>query len=111
MKLDELENPIEASIVKNLVDALLSNGYEISLFDGAQYSVISSITRDTILSAMAVGPIDVLRLHAYDMNKSVHDSVGCIALIYGHDRDVIYDYTASEAIASIVEPIIQKYSI
>ena len=81
---------IEQQIIRRAVIDILGEGYNISLYDGGEFTVKRSIDLDLILNATQTTDGDMLKVYDGD------ELIGTVTLIYGNDgHDVIADYSLS----------------
>ena len=81
---------IEQQIIRRAVIDILGEGYNISLYDGGEFTVKRSIDLDLILNATQTTDGDILKVYDGD------ELIGTVTLIYGNDgHDVIADYSLS----------------
>jgi hypothetical protein len=104
MSLTEYATATERRIVHKIVDDALAAGYSISVNDGEVTTVVQSRGRATILGAMATTGEDVLTLWDPKNGPTVGVSkrVGFVSLIYSNDCDIISDYSANEAMDTLL---------
>jgi hypothetical protein len=87
----------EEKIASHLVRAIVAAGYNVSIWDGADYPVTRSGDYSTIMNGLASSDCDNLFLRdAAGMNK------GVIALAWGNHDALIYDYTHTPEIEALV---------
>lgn len=87
MSLSSLADPVEARIVRALVDSAVGAGCSVSVWDGEAWALRSSVCQPDILDAMASSDDDVV---AFRRNGSL---IGSVKLIYGNGEDLISDWT------------------
>lgn len=101
MSLTLYASPAERRIATALVDALLAQGWSLSVEDGEEWTVKRSRDRAEVLDALATTDLD--RLRARDELGAV---VGTVLLIWGNGSHLISDYTVQdERFVSVVESI------
>lgn len=89
---------IERKIAAALVDAALSNGYTLSVYDGEETTVKKSREAAIIMEALASTDHDLLLI-----KKQGGAFVGNVLLIWGNGEDLISDHTNSDAIIALVD--------
>ena len=84
---------LEKRIARSAINALLENGYAVTVYDGEAYTLKNSLDAKTILAAMFTTECD--RLIAKNP-KEEFANIGWIDFVYGNDGwDVISDYTVN----------------
>jgi hypothetical protein len=104
MSLDKYATTTERKIINRLIDDALAAGYAISVNDGEETTVKQSQDRAAIRGAMATTDTDILTFWDPKGGPTVGVSkrLGFVWLIYGNDCDVISDYSANEAMDTLL---------
>lgn len=92
---------IEKIIVGKLVEAFLAAGYQLSIWDGEEMTVVEETDPAILYPALASTDEDQLYIH----RKGADRPFGSVLLIWGNDHHIISNYTATPEIAAIVDPI------
>ena len=95
-------HPIERLIAHDLVNAIVGNDCNISIFDGTECAIRHSTDVAEILSAMSHTGEDTLQIwDNVDPEKAYE---GSIFLVYGNEPEyLIADYAGPEWIDNIIE--------
>lgn len=102
MSLDKYASKIEQTIVNAIVDSALSRGYSISVYDGEEYALRRSTDKRAILDAVCSTDHDTLRFYNGDRK------VGWVLLIWGNGCDLISDWSDTDAMGELLNPIIDS---
>lgn len=87
-----IQDPVEAAIALRLVDAALTEGLLVSVWDSEDYALQQSGDREEIMAALYSTGSDQLIYH----RPGDTDRVGWHLLIYGNGEDLISDYVDNE---------------
>jgi hypothetical protein len=90
---------IEKRIAGKIVTDLLAAGYQITVNDGEEDTVVRSTDPDRIFEAMGSTDADVLKVTG---NPAPHRKRSFVAFVWGNGRDCIHDYGMN--IADLIEP-------
>jgi hypothetical protein len=85
----EHASEVERRIVGKLVQDALAGGYDLSVWDGGEMTVVESHDPDEIYKALATTDSDTLYIHIRDKNPPG------VMLVWGNDCSVISDYNTS----------------
>lgn len=80
-------DPVEARIISALIDAVLSRGYEISIYDGEEMALTRSTDRSKIQAEVAATDLTYLWFSRRGIMK------GYILCVHGNGEDVLSDGT------------------
>ncbi len=95
-------HPIERLIAHDLVNAIVGNDCNISIFDGTECAIRHSTDVAEILSAMSHTGEDTLQI--WDNVDPEKTYEGSIFLVYGNEPEyLIADYAGPEWIDNIIE--------
>ena len=90
-------HPIEARIIRTLINRALSRGYSISVYDGEEFTVKRSRDAAEVFAALDTTGQDALVLRDADGRK-----VGTVSLVYNGDDTVIADHTDNAETADLI---------
>ena len=91
-------SPVERLIIGHTIKTILENPrYRISVYDGEEVALFSSIDAEQIIPEVAA--TDQTWLNIHDQEGVM---VGWIRFIHGNDRDVLSDHSANPETGSIV---------
>lgn len=89
----------EATIAKMVIDAILAEGYSISVWEGGGWAIEGSKDQEAIYNSLASTESDAL--HIWDGPNNI----GWVWLVYGSGEVLITDYSANEIVEAIIQPI------
>lgn len=96
----------ERQIIDAILDAALSRGLVVSVYDGEEWALTGSDSRPAIVRE--VGATDCTTLRFRDParldERGKPASVGSVFLVHGNGCDVIADYSDSPAMAALLAP-------
>lgn len=96
----------ERAIVGAIIDAALSRGLVVSVYDGEEWPVVCSDSRPAI--AENVGITDCTTLRLRDPRSRDHNGnfshVGRVFLVHGNGCDVIADYSDTSEMERLLAP-------
>ncbi len=104
---------IETQIIKATIDALLKDGYLLSVNDSEEITISRSADPDAIFAAMKTSDEDFLMTHRRPPAQARVSAVGAgwVRFIYGNDdTEVINDYTVNlEPVMAPIFDMITEY--
>ena len=94
-------DPIEAQIIAKIIDSALERGYLISVFDGEDDTLATSL-RELIEPEIAATDETTLAFYLPRGTARPLDFIGAVLLIHGNGADVISDYHDTEELRAIL---------
>jgi hypothetical protein len=87
----DIQNPVEVAIASRLIDAILAEGYRVSVWEGEDHAIENSTDKAAIMAALASTCMDWINVHDEKGHR-----VGAILLVYGNGEDLISDHIDNE---------------
>lgn len=96
----------ERQIIDAILDAALSRGLVVSVYDGEEWALSGSDSRPAIAANVGATGYTTLRFRdpARVDQHGKPASVGSVFLVHGNGCDVIADYSDNPEIARLLEP-------
>lgn len=95
---------IEKKIATAIVEKALAQGWTVSVFDGEEWALKISSSKDAIMGALASTGEDRLRLR-----DAGGENMGSIYLVWGNGEDLVSDHCLS--LSDFVDPILRAEGI
>lgn len=97
----------ERQIISAIITEALARSYAVSVFDGEEWTVITSTDRAMIERNIGQTGFTQLRFRSTtqrDTQTGVLKEIGSVFLVHGNGSDVIADHTDNEAMERLLKP-------
>jgi hypothetical protein len=95
---------IEKKIATAIVEAALAKGWTIGVYDGEEWALKRSSSKDEIIKALASTDEDVLTIR-----DAGGEAMGSIYLVWGNGEDLVSDHSVD--LTYLINPILKAEGV